>query len=902
MLYLFIPHYQHPPTEMDHSSVSSEVVEKKSGSISDNGTTNDENASKPKVQQTSTHYDPKLITSLDCKILQYQYNIYKLQKSISHIRKLQTECQSSPNLPLLHYIVLLVGCTFSINDKAFDAKLDILSNFHLFRNTTINITAATSHIPYDTPDLPITPLNDIPEVSTSIKCLKQLESLCNTCLQGYKKKLEQAKVEKSNEVGNIDTIDAYYSTIEKIISSVIFNNDIDLVFSDSTFTLPIDNVELMANENFQEATLIDMDIKELFIIVKQIERLLNFLKSTIVKLKQPQCADPYALHKIFLITQRLNDIYTIVRRYGRKIYLSNYQHLTDSKFLFHCKNPQFFKNNILKDMNDFFNSMKKNGTLIANLTRFVRQDSRFETNSKNITNNMNFTNQGLLTVETTITKLKEFGMSWIVSELKFRRVYQLPKKNLFDIYQTVPEFKQRTTPPTVLITGPNPLLSPASASTNTSKSKTDNSTPNGSQPAKKPLEKLETNNEGTKSRSRSSSVSSITSNGSSSGLMRRGSISSPIKPSPLSLPQNGRNSPRTSRPNSMLFLHPNSSTSNLESDPEKKSSAPLSPSTGPGAGTITRRRSNSQPIGRDAIIATSGAATALTRNSSLSSRTSSPLRSPSTSNNMTAGSPTTTTTEKASSPTPSRITQKLLMVQEEETPSLAQKSASAATKLSASQRFQQRVREAAKNGDLVTQKKETFTSVTFDPNDTSKLSIRKYSEIPTSPETEVQAKEEEPVPVKVAVAPQRRTRDQVTRHNTQRNSHIPMPKNTDTKSSNSSIDQKSSSSNNSTGSVSNSTSTTTTTTTISKKVRFTGVPEWTEAEDAPTKYSHAILRNFAVFRHPIKTAKAHNSKSDQLLHEESMSFKTSTVVVDDNEVMIAPKPKSGFSRIKSRLI
>lgn len=891
MLYLFIPHYQHPPTEMDHSSVSSEVVEKKSGSISDNGTTNDENASKPKVQQTSTHYDPKLITSLDCKILQYQYNIYKLQKSISHIRKLQTECQSSPNLPLLHYIVLLVGCTFSINDKAFDAKLDILSNFHLFRNTTINITAATSHIPYDTPDLPITPLNDIPEVSTSIKCLKQLESLCNTCLQGYKKKLEQAKVEKSNEVGNIDTIDAYYSTIEKIISSVIFNNDIDLVFSDSTFTLPIDNVELMANENFQEATLIDMDIKELFIIVKQIERLLNFLKSTIVKLKQPQCADPYALHKIFLITQRLNDIYTIVRRYGRKIYLSNYQHLTDSKFLFHCKNPQFFKNNILKDMNDFFNSMKKNGTLIANLTRFVRQDSRFETNSKNITNNMNFTNQGLLTVETTLTKLKEFGMSWIVSELKFRRVYQLPKKNLFDIYQSVPDFKQRTNA-AALITGPNTLL--ATATTSANKSKTENSTPNGGQPVKKTLDKLETNNEGTKSRSRSSSVSSITSNGSSSGLMRRGSISSPAKPSPLSLSQNGRNSPRTSRPNSMLFLNPNSSTSNLESDPEKKSSAPLSPST--GAGTIARRRSNSQPIGRDAIIATSGAATALSRNSSLSSHTS-PLRSPSTNNNMTA-----VPTEKASSPTPSKITQKLLMVQEEETPSLAQKSASAATKLSASQRFQQRVREAAKNGDLVTQKKETFTSVTFDPNDTSKLSIRKYSDIPTSPDIEAESKEEEPEKEKVAVAPQRRTRDQVTRHNTQRNSHIPIPKNTDTKSSSSSIDQ-SSGSNNSTGSVSNSTSTTTTTTaTISKKVRFTGVPEWTEAEDAPTKYSHAILRNFAVFRHPIKTAKAHNSKSDQLLHEESISFKTSTVVVNDNEVTIAPKPKSGFSRIKSRLI
>ena len=126
---------------------------------------------------------------------------------------------------------------------------------------------------------------------------------------------------------------------------------------------------------------------------------------------------------------------------------------------------------------------------------------------------------------------------------------------------------------------------------------------------------------------------------------------------------------------------------------------------------------------------------------------------------MTAGSPTTTTTtEKASSPTPSRITQKLLMVQEEETPSLAQKSASAATKLSASQRFQQRVRKLPRMV-ILSRRKGNFHSVTFDPNDTSKLSIRKYSEIPIT-RNRVQAKEEEPVPVK-AVAPQRRTRDQV---------------------------------------------------------------------------------------------------------------------------------------------
>ena len=68
---------------------------------------------------------------------------------------------------------------------------------------------------------------------------------------GIQEEIGSSKVEKSNELGNVDSIDAYYSTIEKIVSNDIFNNDIDLVFSDSTFTLPIDNVDLMANENFK---------------------------------------------------------------------------------------------------------------------------------------------------------------------------------------------------------------------------------------------------------------------------------------------------------------------------------------------------------------------------------------------------------------------------------------------------------------------------------------------------------------------------------------------------------------------------------------------------------------------------------------------------------------------------
>ena len=120
-----------------------------------------------------------------------------------------------------------MGNTFAISEKSFDQRLDILSNYQLFKNTPINITATTSHIPYDTPDLKIVPVNDLPEIPTAIKCLKQLESLCNTCLQGYLKKLEQAKIEKSKQVKSIDNSD-YYVTIRKILVNEIFHDDIDL--------------------------------------------------------------------------------------------------------------------------------------------------------------------------------------------------------------------------------------------------------------------------------------------------------------------------------------------------------------------------------------------------------------------------------------------------------------------------------------------------------------------------------------------------------------------------------------------------------------------------------------------------------------------------------------------------
>ncbi|KAK6202521.1 uncharacterized protein RJT21DRAFT_118572 [Scheffersomyces amazonensis] len=917
---------------------------------------------KPEVQAPKFNInDIKVthITSLDCRILQYQYAITKLEIYIRSVREMSikitgktpttmtspedgksqdsllsqdnasiesttstntstnTSTSTSTNikpelkfetLPLVQYLVLLAGSMFSISDTSFNAKLELLSNFKLFKSTPINIPITTTHIPYDHPDTQVTALNELPTISLALKCLKSLEILCGHCLQGYRKRLAQAKIEQQ-KIYNTDRTN-YYWALEQIIKKDIFNEnlDIDLSLNDISFDLPKDS-NLLDNGDFVEGSLVDMDIKMLFLINLKLRATLNDkLKPLIMKYKTikhtpNKTVDKFALHKVFLLTIRLNELYTIFRKVGRKIYLSNIDHLSDSKFLLQLKNSNYFRTNYLTNLNDMLNSMKKNGTLIANLTRLVRQDSQFEVNIKNVNDLINFVNQGYFMLEGSIDKAILFGREWITAELRFRKAYQLPKKNLFDIYQT---FKEEVTPQINII----PSTSIMSKTTSNSSSQKMNGSSSDLEAfptvksIDKNLKKLEINEKPTTRTSRSSSISSIGSNNSinSKPLLRKNSLTSPNRNSLLISPVNANTSSPTNsskisplrpRSNSQLFLNHNSSLTNIETSADTNSNNTLSP-------VIGRRRSNSQPIRSasslmDEKIATSGAAVALTANNS--------LRSPSGSINRKQAPSPIGASKSMASPTPTNKNKKLVVVEEEEDSSPSK----VIPKLTATQRYQQHLRQAAKSGSLMTQQREVLTSVTFDPNTPSATPLRKYIEVPTRDSVSISPEPlpmvTSPVPTTTSIssdiaAPKpRRTRDQVTKINTQRNSMTPQLDESETPSlTKSPSSSELSSSNNSS---SNSTI---------KKVRFTGVPEYSAEEDAPTSYSHTILKNFAMFRNPIRvTAKPSTfKKKDQLLKkEESISFKKQVHQPLDDEVptehpaQIAAARSNGLSKIRN---
>ena len=419
-----------------------------------------------------------MIDSLDAKITQYVYAIVKLQHLIRLLRRIQAR-ENKKDLPLVQYIALLGGNLFAIADLVLAPRLDHIYTYRLYHQNPLTLSLAASHIPYDAPDIPVTLLATLPDPARADKCLRLFEGMCIGSLQGYQKKLHQAKLErmasfnyekksvqplvqKLEDQPNDGTLESppssplesqhtpptlpesppttlaeHISNIEKVVEYYFNSKDIDCAVSNQHFTLNLPlNLALLHNEDFIEATLIDMDLRTLTYLNLQLKDTLKRLRlqsDPYVGKSKTLALNYYTLHHILALSLRLNDLYTVFRRTGRKCYFLNSEHLYDQK-LFQQLRGQATQFKIgLQNADSFFSASKKNGTLIATLTRFFRQDARYESNANSVNDLSTFIAQGLLTMEVLSRDLGTFLEVWLITELRFRRNYGLPKKILTNL-------------------------------------------------------------------------------------------------------------------------------------------------------------------------------------------------------------------------------------------------------------------------------------------------------------------------------------------------------------------------------------------------------------------------------------------------------------------------------------
>lgn len=842
------------------------------------------------------HHVPQNFDSLDARVVQYKYAIVKLQRLIKSIDgALELASGSTHGIVLVQYIIHLSATVFAINESGFAPMLAALETFKHVKPSNISISQVVTHVAYDMKDHQVIPLETLPSKTVAVNCLKSFKAICVNCLDGYQKRYANALREIKNS--------EYMDDLDVLFNKSFFDPDLDIDLTlncskiSPSFVLPLElNKDALEDPDFDEASLIDMDIYALFTLTLQMSQMLARARPQIaryrdLKLTQRNLQESafkaipqheYSFHRILFWALRLNDLYSIIRRFGRQIFLGNLEHLQDSKFVSQMHNGAFFKTSVLKEIDEFFNTSKKNGILIATITRFIRMNSKYEVKVSNVLEFVGFIQQGFSYIETLNKKFQDFGMNWIAGELSFRRLHELPLSILDKLNTTLQEEvakdlrlkkelalqnernkAKHITKPAAKPSRPTATSGSAKSSSPVQSSRSSTASPNVSKsaspvppqapsqssPASKPVQKTISTPKPSKlviTRSaRSSSVSSINSpNG-----------NSPKKEVPASDPPN--------RPLSMIFLNSNSSASSVNS----LQTQPLSPiDKNKIVNTTTggRRRSSSQPLSFNASAAALKQASS--KDAGLRSPTGSIRRVPSTSMRPTNSLP--------QSPLAAKANQLNVVNEVEPEP----------PKLSASQKFQLHLKEASKSGALNTQERETLTNVLFDPNNPSAIKLRRYAEPPKAQPAPVVEEKPRPNAQEVAESSARAslkkahglrpTVAQVTKINTQRNSVLlQLPDSTTQSRSGESLlsDVSVGSSASTPTAVSSSAGDDTS---MSKKVRFTGVPEYTPAEDAPTKPSTRILKNFANFKVPLINRGAHAAfkKKDELLKKEESTL------------------------------
>lgn len=850
-------------------------------------------AKKP-TRQDTLHFEPTQIDSLDARAIQYRYSIVKLSLFIQALDRVIKEYSTPDNqgkhVLLVHYISFCVANLFSINENGFAPKIGALETYKIPKASAVPISAVVTHVPYDGKDYTVKALTELPPAGKSVLCLKALRAMCVNCLDGYQKRYTNA----SREIDNAP----YFKDLDHIFENQLFSSacEMDLSLKSEFLSIPplALSVDLSRLEDgdYAEACLIDMDVNALFSLVYNFSAILAELGSPIEEMRAVKLSTKtsqqsifknlpqksYSLHKLLFWAIRLNDLYLISRKFVRQIYQSNLEHLSDKKFLAYIPNGQIFQNQ-LTDLHEFGFTAKKNGVLVATITRFVRTNSKHEVSSKSCLDFIGFIHQFFVYLGAFYEKLNTFGQSWLFGELAFRSEHNLfidhLSKTLAALKRTSKtqlELKRQKQMETkekekedLMVT--RRKLPVAAAKVKTTVAPTNRITSPSSS---------DTKSEETQSRSPASSLSSAMSSSDDLPSIRRNS----------SLKE--RNPP-TERLKKPLTLHRVSSTSSLPPEKPKSSVSPERANSIVG----NRARSSSQPL-------SFGAANQALRGDD-GNRKDKPDQTIANLRNRTF----------RASP---------LVVQQSENP--------AKVKLSASQKFQQHLQEATKSGALFGKEKESLTSVVFDPNNPSATNIKRssklYSKMPLEipnvkkqneqkkqvtvsstslsssaaatasksrvdetngkasnagsrlvPRTEVDMEEEHAASMTTqdnpesspqttpAAPPVAITRAQITRANTKRNSvAIKLKSQEDLSSSN----QESNMSSLSTLSIA-------TETLSMKKVRFSGVPEWTPSEDAPTSHSKRILRNFASFQFSSLAHTAFKQKDQLFKKEESISFR-----------------------------
>ncbi|CCH45283.1 GLC7-interacting protein 4 [Wickerhamomyces ciferrii] len=356
------------------------------------------------------------LDSYDAKIIEYQYAIIKIEALIKHIKSIQIKLRVNHHLvPIIHYMISLMGPLFNVSDT-LTKRVDQLSKLtSIGAQRKVAALANTIALNFELEDQEALKLK---YDDNARHLLNELLSLVENAGLIYEKKLQQACVERdANRLPG--------SNNKPVPLEVEFFKDLLDPLELNVFPKLIVEASEFDNFHFKKVPLvIDSVNKSIKLIKDYLEQLKQFKSKpndNVIK-KLPHWS--YTTHRIFACFVKLSELYTILRKFGRDLYLPYDEHL---------HNPKILHNNVklelsLQNSDEYLKNTRKNHQLMTTLAKFTRQGSYTHLRTQSIVELTNLLIQSITLISNFSAVILGLLKNWELAEAKLVKIEQEQKQ------------------------------------------------------------------------------------------------------------------------------------------------------------------------------------------------------------------------------------------------------------------------------------------------------------------------------------------------------------------------------------------------------------------------------------------------------------------------------------------
>ncbi|KAG7734516.1 hypothetical protein KL948_000082 [Ogataea haglerorum] len=373
------------------------------------------------------------IDSLDARILQYRYASQKILKLIENVKSLVKTCSQEKKIAFTKYIIVLNGCIFNVNDNIY-RRSEILINGNKFNPAqSIESSPNTNPVSFDCMDNSTnydTTRLKLPTVRQCLDTLKLLELLLINTFEIYDHKWKTAMNERSSQEAKKDRP---LFTLDDIADMLDFPE------LQSMQLLVDDEPENTFADAKADICLRSFDLKSLNVNLPKFELAMDAFRDRIdalgrCKVKENLLSLPhykFILHRSLLLILHLADFYGVVRKFGKVLYHNNSFYFEN-----YARTSESLRA-VMRNFEVYFNQSKKNNLLLAAITKMTRNGGLMVVRPDNIFELYKVSDDAHSMLSTMILVLKRFQAEW-------QTIIDSNRSNEFDREQMRQKLKQQT--------------------------------------------------------------------------------------------------------------------------------------------------------------------------------------------------------------------------------------------------------------------------------------------------------------------------------------------------------------------------------------------------------------------------------------------------------------------------